>query len=372
MQIPLLRPPPLDPLPVDTGHYVAALQSHAGERDALEHTAPDIWERMTPLIQLVGPKGRSEPFKVQTVRGWATRISQSLASHPLYLDVTRLNPTFPVTTPEGNMPVLECIYEASRLRGLRFVPVTWVGESTADHRRIVGDAALRDGHGVALRYRMRKYLPPMGTGLGAYVEGELTALGTDASDADLIVDLEYLDPDDEIDPDGMASSLSEMVAVGSWRSVVILGTSIPSVLSSIPEGAVGSLVRKEWELWSRLQQFDLERMPAFGDYAIQNPHPPHEGGGPGMRANIRYTANGETLIARGRGPFYEEGNEQYRGLCEQLVGRAEFAGRGFSWGDAVIDDCARGAVEPGGQRVWRGAGTSHHLQTVTQQLAAQT
>lgn len=371
IQIPLLRPDPLAPLPVDTRHYVAALQSQPGERDALQNASPDIWERMTPLLHFVGPKTRSEPFQTQAVRGWVTRLAIAVGAHPIYLDVMRLGPTFPVSTRDGEVAVLEYIYEASRSHGLRFMPVVWVGESTDDHRRIVGDAVLRDGHGVALRYRMRTCIPPLGTGVGDHVSAELTALGRDASEADLLVDLEYIDPDDELDPDAMAASLKQMLTVGPWRSVVILGTSIPTMMSCVDEGTVGSLPRREWELWSQLQQCDLDRMPTFGDYAIQNPHPPHDGGGPGMRANIRYTTNRETLVARGHGPFYEEGNEQYRGLCQQLVARTEFAGRAFSWGDGVIDDCAQGAVEPGAQRVWRGAGTSHHLRAVSQQLATQ-
>ena len=71
-------------------------------------------------------------------------------------------------------------------------------------------------------------------------------------------------------------------------------------------------------------------MPSFGDYAIQHPRPPHDGGGPGMRATIRYTANGETLVARGQGSIIQEGNAQYRLLCQQLVVRSEFAGRVYS------------------------------------------
>ena len=59
------------------------------------------------------------------------------------------------------------------------------------------------------------------------------------------------------------------LAVGSWRSVVLLGTSIPSMLSCIDEGSIGSLPRREWDLWSRLAQYDLSRIPSFGDYAIQ-------------------------------------------------------------------------------------------------------
>jgi hypothetical protein len=370
IQIPLLRPERLDPLPVDARHYVAALQSQPGERDALQHVSAEIWTWMTPLLHFVGPKTPPAAFRAQTVRNWVARLAPSVGEHPMYIDVTRLNPTHPVATRDGEAAVLARIYEASRSCGLRFVPVLWVGESSDDHRRIVADAALQDGHGVALRYRMRRYVPPLGAGHGDYVAAELTALGREPKDADLILDLEYIDPDDDLDPDGMAASLTRMLAVGPWRSVVMLGTSIPTMMSCIDEGTVGSVPRKEWELWSRLQGCGLDRMPAFGDYAIQNPHPPHDGGGPGMRANIRYTSNGATLVARGRGPFYEEGNEQYKGLCEQLVARTEFAGRKFTWGDEVIDDCAQGAVEPGGQRVWRGAGTSHHLRVVSEQLAS--
>jgi hypothetical protein len=370
MQIPLLRPDPLYPLPVDATRYVAALQNQAGERDALGHVSADVWERMTPLLHFVGPKTAPAEFTSQRVRGWVKKLAPVVGAHPLYVDVARMDPTHPVATHAGPSPVLASIYEASRAHGLRFVPVVWVGESSDAHRRIVADAALHDGHGVALRYRMRQYVPSVGTSAGRYVAAELTALGWEPKDADLILDLEYIDADDELDPDGMAASLNDMLA-GPWRSVVLLGTSIPKMMSCIDEGTVGSLRRKEWELWSQLQACRLDRMPAFGDYAIQHPEPPHDGGGPGMRANIRYTANGDTLVARGFGAIYEEGNEQYKGLCEQLVARTEFAGRNYTWGDEVIDDCAAGAIEPGGQRVWRGAGTSHHLKVVSQQVASQ-
>jgi hypothetical protein len=139
-------------------------------------------------------------------------------------------------------------------------------------------------------------------------------------------------------------------------------------VSCIDEGTLGSLPRREWSLWLQLAQFDLPRMPSFGDYGIQHPRPPQADGGPGMRANIRYTADADTLVVRGHGPVVQEGNAQYRHLCQQLVERAEFAGSDYSWGDEVIEACARGTVAPGAQNVWRGAGTSHHLQLVTEQL----
>src|SRR4051812_2191314 len=125
MQIPLLRPDPLDPLPVDPTRYVAALQSQPGERDALQHVPADTWRRMTPLLHFVGPKTPPAAFKAQTIRNWVGRLAPSIGEHPTYIDVTRLKPTHPVTTPDGEAAVLECIYDASRSCGLRFVPVVW-------------------------------------------------------------------------------------------------------------------------------------------------------------------------------------------------------------------------------------------------------
>lgn len=368
MQIQLVQPEPLTPLPVDSEHYVAALQNKRGELDALRQASDETWERLTPLVHFVGPKARAEPFKAATIRSWVAKVGSAVGSHPFYLDVMRLDPTFAVATSEGEVPVLQHIYAVARKRQLRFVPVAWVGESTPAHRRLVADAVLQDGHGLALRYRIRMVVPPFGTTLGDYLGEQLATLGRDVSDTDLLIDLEYIDPDVELDANDLAASLKEMLHVGPWRSVVVLGTSMPSMLSCVDEGSVGSLPRREWNLWLELAGCDLTRMPSFGDYAIQHPRPPQDGGGPGMRANIRYTANGDTLVARGQGSVIQEGKEQYRTLCQQLVGRTEFAGGAYSWGDEVIEDCARGRTEPGAQNIWRGAGTSHHLRLVTDQL----
>lgn len=87
-----------------------------------------------------------------------------------------------------------------------------------------------------------------------------------------------------------------------------------------------------------------------------------------MRANIRYTSDNVTLVARGRGAVVQEGREQYRELCRMLVDRPEFVGSAYSWGDEQIAACASGAIEPGWQNLWRGAGSSHHLRLVTEQV----
>jgi Beta protein len=370
LQIPLLRPEPLRPLPVDENHYVVAIQNKKGELDALSRASDATWQQMTPLVHLVGPlTKRSTPFLASTVSNWLKRVRDAVGSRPVYLDVLRLDPGFPVVHERNGViqPVLSEIYAAARRRGVRFVPVAWAAESSNKHLEMVAAAAAEDGHGVALRYRMLQVVLPADTTRRQMLTEHLSRLGVAASSTDLLIDFGYLSQDEEYDPTALAQSIAEVEKVGAWRSVVLLATTMPRMLGCIEEGTVGELPRQEWELWNEVVKSKLPRKPAFGDYAIQHPRPP-EGGGPGMRANVRYTARETTLIARGHGPVLQEGVEQYRDLCQQLVARDEYAGRRYSWGDEVIDDCAKGVIPPGSQSLWRGVGTSHHIRLVTEQL----
>ncbi|HLJ67253.1 MAG TPA: hypothetical protein VKX16_07815 [Chloroflexota bacterium] len=368
-QLSLLQEGPLGPLPTDCWHYVPALQNKPGELDALRDASEETWSRMTPVIHLVGPrKKRSKPFRSQTIADWVKRVAAAVGCHPVYLDVMRLDPVSPVETTKGTVPLLTHVYASARKRGVRFVPVAWVGECTEAHLEAVADAAAADCRGVAVRFRFLRTMPLPGTTRSAMLIDLLHRLDCDMSSADLLLDLEYLDPDEDLSAEDIAASIEEMAAVGPWRSIALLGSSIPDMLGSIPEGTLGSLLRREWKLWTQLHQCQLSRLPAFGDYAIQHPRPPTEGGGPGMRANIRYTAGDETLVVRGKGSVLQEGKEQYIELCQQMFSRAEFLGAAYTAGDGIIADCANGTIEPGAQRMWRGAGTSHHLRVVTDQL----
>src|SRR5260370_31148000 len=164
VQIKLLQAAPLTPLPVDSGQYVVAVQNKRGELDALQNASASTWERLTPIVHFVGPaKDRAEPFKATTVSGgWVKKVAEAVGSHPVYLDVMRLDPTLAVSTTTGEVPVLAHIYVAARQRQIRFIPVAWVGESSDDHLQLVADAALEDGDGLALRYRIRTVVLPTG------------------------------------------------------------------------------------------------------------------------------------------------------------------------------------------------------------------
>lgn len=372
-QLTLERPESFRPVPLDTGHYVVALQSLSGEREALRRAAPETWASLTPLVQIVGPKQADPaPFKRTRVADWVKNIADCVQGHPCFLGTLRLKPNHEVETSAGIRPVLSVIADCAHKRGLVFVPVLRLGDTKATRDQIC-DIALRESRGVALRVPVLGTVASDGRSRGTVVKEVLDKVQHSMEATDLLLDLGFLSDDFEVSAELLATTINELVAVGNWRSVVLLGSSMPRSLGGgvVNEGTIGRLPRHEWEIWCALRKLQLPRLPTYGDYAVQHPDPPEQDQqtGPGMRANIRYTLDHLTLVPRGVGPFTQEGKEGYRLLCRQIVQDGGFAGPDFSWGDRTIAECADGSGPSGMQDVWRGAGTSHHLRHVVEQLA---
>jgi hypothetical protein len=226
-----------------------------------------------------------------------------LGQRPVYLDTLRLNRSLVLDTPEGRQPVLGYLHDQARERGMRFVPVVWVADSTEAVESIVRCACVADGHGVALRYRALSTLPKSGTCRRALVESQLVRVGCAPDQADLLIDLQYLSEDREILGEDVVELLEEMCAIGSWRSLVLLGTSIPQTLGVIRQGSVGSIERREWRLWCDLERLKPTRMPACGDYAVQHVEPPAESGAGGRASeHPLHGSHGDRDRARARSP----------------------------------------------------------------------
>jgi hypothetical protein len=334
--------------------------------------AEGTWTKFTPLIQIVGRKPTAEQIKAGNVTSWTGKINSAVGERPIFLDILRPVANYPVLTGGGReVPLIEILYQSARKRKLQFVPVYRVGESIPAVVAAVAGAAEEDRRGMALRWAVRKVAPPGGMNVTNYLENLLIKLRTEVNSTDLLIDLGYIDQDAEVQPDDIGSILTRSLQVGAWRNIVLIGTSVPSTLGCIKEGTVGEIERRECTTWTEASRSEVGSRLAFGDYAIQSPIPPPEdiGGGGIGRANIRYTTSKSTTVARGRGPWNQEGLEQYVGLSEKIKSLEEYSGANYSWGDEIIDGCARGEIEPGDQRMWRGAGTSHHLRFVTDQLA---
>jgi hypothetical protein len=368
MQRSLLDPSNAAPSPVRG--YAPVLQDHGGERDALaalRGNDPGRTTAITPVIQIVG--GNKNPLTKEATRNRVKNIAIAVGKEwPFYLDFVRADPCRVLNTTWGDITTAEVAYRAARKRELPFVPVAWTHSRPA-HLNAAANASIFDHRGLALRHRLLGAAQVAGQSTADRLKATLADLQVKAENIDLFLDLGYLDPDVEVSSRRLNRLVARCVDAAAWRRVVLVGGSMPSSLTVISEGGSGLIERREWALWRSLPA-DLRRRVEFGDYGVQNPVPP-QGGGPGMRANIRYCLDEHHLVVRGVGDVTIEGAPQYVGLCERLLQSGSFAGRSYSWGDSVIEDCARGDLLPGGQNLWRGAGTSRHLQAVSAQVLAQ-
>jgi hypothetical protein len=316
------------------------------------------------VIQVLG--GNTRKMSRDALRGHIDRIAESWGtSQPFYLDFIRERPERMLQYRNQPRCVADLAYMYATRRQLQFIPVTWT-TSRAAHLNSAANAAVAVGRGIAIRHRILGTAGLAGRTSAEALRDTATATRLPPTDIDIWLDLTYLDEDVEITARRLTRMVERVEAAEAWRRIVITGSSMPSTLGCVPEDGTEVLPRREWRLWTALPS-DLRKRVVFGDYGIQHPTPP-QSGGPGMRANIRYTVADGHLVVRGRGDVRVEGARQYVDLCNRLLHSGRFSGTDYTWGDELIDACARGTIQPGDQTMWRAAGTAHHLRFVTEQL----
>ncbi len=361
----ITAPAAFEPLAHGRFQYVPVLQNRWGEMRALEQARPETWAWMTPLIVTVGPKDRGQVLTPTQLAAWVKRLALVLQDHVWYLDIMRLAP---LQALGGGWTALSYLYDRARSRHLTFVPVLPVTAGPG-HQSLVRAAAAQDRRGAALRYDLQHTVLPAGMTHARLLADRRAALDLPGRDLDVILDLGWLSPDVTISAADICAVIDDVLGIGPWRNVILVGTSMPDTLAAIGEWSLGGLRRSEWALWVEVTGPRYRRQASFGDYAIQHPQPP-DATGPGMRANIRYTVTDRTVIARGEGSVTQGGARQYPELCRMITSLTDFEARDYSWGDAIIEECASGGPWSSSQGIWRGAGTSHHLRLVVDQLRA--
>lgn len=383
----LIPPDPYTPLPSSARNYVPVLQDHLGERTALSHASPEAWSLMTPLMEVVARGGK---MSHGAIKSHVRALKKAVGTHPIYLDIKKLDPCALTNTSRGERAAIELLHDTARARGLASMPIAWT-DSSDQHLQIVANASYEAGHGLALRHRVRGISLPSSTGLDELLKARLDNLQADIADVDLLLDLEYLAPDTKPSAAWVARLLSRCAHVGSWRSVVLIATSVPSSFGNglVPEKSKKELPRHEWSLWEEITT-RVDRPVAFGDYAVQNPVPPPNPAPIGPWANIRYTLEKTLFVVRGL-ETRTYGTGQYAELSSWVTSHPSFRGSSFSHGDSEITAWSTSGQVPSESRLafddlfeeetdepprpasptyWRGVGTSHHVELVTEQLRA--
>lgn len=353
--------------------YVPVLKWRQGEYRALQVLAPSVKALVMPLIE-VPPipwdyvQERPQKNLEEHLKPMPQQVRNSIEDLPFYIDLGLLDPADRM--PSGEHPITALFRQLSCLS---VIPVTGLDREIA-YQDAVKDVNREFQMGVCLRVGLEELFADA---FESRAESLLSILSTPVNEADLIVDLQAVD---------IAQSAVLRTALplawkagdlGRWRSVVLLGTGFPIDLSEVSPG-VGTIPRSEWLIWRSLSSRIHAR---FGDYSISH-YDVRELDPRVMKvsASIRYTADSEWLIFRGRSlrdPRFG-GFEQFRSLSAQIVNHPAYSGMAYSWGDRYIYDCALGSEEPpvvprqgpGNLTVWRQVGTNHHITHVVRQLSS--
>ena len=349
--------------PATIGHpYVPILLAKQGERTALEHLPPLVWESVTPCIRIVPPELRDRT-EADPPPAEIARIARAAGDHAVYLD--------PVGAPRRRRRIaalgvsyVRQVYEAAVASDLVFAPVypfrrRDLAPTTIEFATVGIGAAVLVPKAAAIT---------MGVGrLDLELREEVRSLGIEPGRLDVIVDLGYISAGAN-DVSSVVWLVRQVTVAAPWRSVILAGTSIPDSLSAeIPDDSLNAIERRERALFLAVQG-QVESPLRYGDYGVQHPVPPASGAVPKMRASIRYTAGDFTFVSRCGQPIGEMERDQvpgeYQRLAAQLVLHPPFDRSGCCWGDQFIEELANGSRTARGQHQMRAVATCHHLTVV--------
>jgi hypothetical protein len=150
----------------------------------------------------------------------------------------------------------------------------------------------------------------------------------------------------------------------SWRSVTLIGTSIPENYSGY-EAGVHMLPRIEWDMWKKIVGMSLSYKLDFGDYATVSPVAAPPGVTWGYPINVKYTLTPEFLVCKGVGTIGKSGVEadlQLLGHAQTIAKHPARTPLAHCWADGTIDRIATEKMKPGSLETWVQIGVNRHLE----------
>lgn len=353
----------------DDKHYVPILLTRMGELEAVGN-ATGLGEHFTPLfVAAPAPWNFEEDVPEKSEEEHLARLPDRLfaavGDNRAFLDFAYVDPSAVASSGE---PLLVERFLAAETAGCTLVPVT--GPSRAVEERLAVGRVIREtGRGTCVRLSVDDVIDQDAP---ATLQSLLAELRVTPHETDLVVDLGSMNDDNMAMNRLNALTVMEHIHdAQAWRSLTLAGASFPATLSSLPNNALSTLPRVEWDVWRHTDSAGVGRRPTYSDYGIAHPDPAGDVNPRFMRmtANLRYTDDESFLVAKGRNTR-DFGFDQIRQVARLIVESGRYAGPTFSWGDAWIQDCADGNGTTGNAMTWRKVGTSHHLAKVIYQIAS--
>ncbi len=343
-------------------HYVPILKVKRGEKTALSHIAPTFRSSITPLLEIV--ERRAEKPIEKHLETAFRDLAQSLVGYPrCFLDVREIE--------SDGSEAATAVFGRAVTSGIAFTPVTGVSR-TVDVMPALGQQA----HGLALRLtRSELETRDIAGAVHAFLEQhELRA-----EKVDLIIDLGAVE---QLITAGIEALTDTFMANvphhDKWRTFTVAACAFPRSLGGVNRNSHRLVERADWVVWKEhlhSRRSRLQRLPSFGDCAIQHPQGV-EGFDPvtmQVSASVRYTTGTDWLLVKGESTRAIAPSIQFPDLARRLVyGHLcqHFIGAEHCPGCNGIGAAADGWGGYGSAEVWRRLGTIHHITHVMEDLDA--
>jgi hypothetical protein len=299
------------------------------------------------------------PFPKRFKKKWGTR--------PAWIDV---DPTLHAETMNDGEDIYTFVFDGLRAAKAAAVPVVTLA-APDNVKSALRTIVTQDARGIALRARFEDIMRPTFTSSARAI---LSEIGVDVAQTDLILDLgsPNYEPYDAF-AGALGIALKRLGNLANYRNVVLVGTAIPESLGDV--GKEGAMIpRHDWAFYKTFvaKLPDGIRRPNYGDYTIVHPS--------FLAMDMRMvksagkvvyaTANGQWAIWKG-GAF-RPNPEQMHDHCAEIVASPHFLGKGFSYGDDYIADCAVKAVSASNLTQWKKVAINHHMALLLSELATLT
>jgi hypothetical protein len=353
--------------------YVPILKWKGGEKAAIEQLPPYIQERILPLFEI--PKIDYDYDKKMPKKTLDSHLKNFGAeakkiwkvNQPFFIDLG-IYSLSDYRLINGESPINSLTMDI-RKHGLRSIPVTGLKRSFS-YQEDIKSIIKKDDSGVCIRITSNDFV-----NLEKKLIEFITELSITPSDTDIIIDLEYVVPREEVkNLIAVRHALGEINRVMGWRSIILCSTSIPEFLPPAPkeENSFIRIPRSDKILWSLLNDNSV----TFGDYGVANPKildiDPKK---LTVSANIRYTSTDDFIISKGSS-IRKKGWGQIIPMAQELITLKEYCGMDYSEGDKYIWYTANellfnkdGSIKTGNSETWRTIGTNHHIIFVVNELS---
>lgn len=353
----------------DSFHYVPLLYARSAEFTAASQLGPTQLGNVTPVwvIPPIATDPRTSERKKtrpQHIAAVAKSLLKYWGEQPAFADVTQYCAT------ENDEPgVARATLDQLQDAGLNLVPV--LRDRSPSHvQKEVAEFSADNDRDICLRLSSSVWAD-LGSATGdAAFAAALTATAADPSVVHLIIDVEdQISDPPNVSVAAVRGSMALLEYRDEWRSITLLGTSMPASTAEVGRDNAAELPRSEWAMWKALRD-SRGRRSSYGDYGVQSVDALTSYNPLTMQtsAQLRYTVSNSWFVARGSSTR-KSGFDQVYALARQIVNHSEFAGRDFSTGDLWIANCAVRATGTGNATTWRTATTNHHLAFVLSQLA---